>query len=124
MNKLLFATIYLIVDVVWISTMSKLFYKTRIEQIQKEPLRFDIVSATLAYATLLLTMFFVCVPLARQYKQRLHPALVFALVGFCVYGIYNFTNAAIFKRYDYKFIIVDTMWGITSFAVFGYLYHL
>ena len=124
MNKLVFAVAYLIVDVVWISTMSRFFYQQRIETIQKAPLRFAMIPAVLAYVTLLITMFFVCGPLATYYRPRLHPSIVFALVGFCLYGVYNFTNAAIFKEYDYTFVTVDTLWGVVSFAFFGYLYSL
>lgn len=35
-----------------------------------------------------------------------------AALGACVYGVYNATNMAIFKDYDYKTALADTTWGI------------
>ena len=123
MNYLLFSILYLCVDLIWISIMSKLFYTQKLEKIQKQTLTFKYAPAVLAYITLLIIMFYICVPLSTYYKQH-HPSLVFGLVGFCVYGVYNFTNGAIFTNYDSLFILIDTLWGVTSFALFGLIYKL
>lgn len=121
MNYILFSILYLCVDLIWISIMSKLFYKEQLEKIQKRALTFKYIPAILAYITLLITMFYICVPLSKYYKQY-HPSLVFGLVGFCVYGVYNFTNGAIFDDYNWSFIVIDTLWGIVSFSLFGLIY--
>lgn len=123
MNKIYFSVLYLIVDIFWISVMSHLFYKNRIESIQKEQMKFKLLPALLAYLTLLINMFYICIPLSSYYKRKYHPSVVFGLVGFVIYGIYNLTNGATFNNYGWDFIIVDTLWGITSFMFFGYLYH-
>jgi uncharacterized membrane protein len=123
MNYILFSMLYLCVDLIWISIMSKLFYTEKIQKIQKQELTFKYVPAILAYITLLIIMFYICIPLSKYYKQH-HPSLVFGLVGFCVYGVYNFTNGAIFTNYDSLFIIIDTLWGLVSFALFGLIYNL
>lgn len=124
MNKIYFSLLYLIVDIIWISTMYKVFYKNRIENIQKDNFKFKIIPALLAYLTLLLTMFYICIPLSIYYEKKYHPSIVFGLVGFVIYGVYNFTNSAIFYKYNYDFVIIDTLWGILSFMVFGLLYKL
>ena len=123
MNYILFSILYLCVDLIWISIMSKLFYTAKIQKIQKQALTFQYVPAVLAYITLLIIMFYICIPLSTYYEQH-HPSLVFGLVGFCVYGVYNFTNGAIFTNYDSLFIMIDTLWGLTSFALFGFIYKL
>lgn len=122
MNPLLFSILYLVVDIMWITFMSNRFYQPKIESIQGSPMRFKVLPAVLAYITLLITMFAICVPLSERYKTKTHPALVFALVGFCLYGVYNFTNGAIFERYDPVIMLVDTAWGTLSFAFFGFLF--
>jgi len=123
MNYILFSILYLCVDLIWISVMAKLFYTEQLEKIQKQTLTFKFVPAILAYITLLIIMFYICIPLSTYYKQH-HPSLVFGLVGFCVYGVYNFTNGAIFTNYNWKFIIIDTLWGLVSFALFGLIYKI
>lgn len=123
-QKVLFSIIYLTVDICWIVSMSKVFYKKKIESIQKSVLLFRIIPGVFAYLTLLLTMFFVCIPLSIYYEKhhKYHPSFVFGIVGFCVYGVYNFTNGAIFTDYNWLFMVIDTLWGTTSFATFGMLY--
>lgn len=122
-NKLLFALIYLCVDVAWITLMSSRFYGERLAMIQGgEPVKFRLSGAIGAYLLLLLTIFFVCGPLAQHYKGRYPSWFVFGLVGLCVYGVYNFTNYAILTRYPVSFVLVDTLWGVVSFAAFGYLH--
>jgi uncharacterized membrane protein len=124
-KKLLFATIYLCADIAWITLMSDRFYNKRIARIQgNRPVRFRPFAAVGAYLLLLLTMFFVCAPLSRQYQGTTlaPPWAVFGLVGLCVYGVYNFTNYAVFVDYPVSFVLVDTLWGLLSFSAFGYLH--
>ena len=113
MNYILFSILYLCVDLIWISIMSKLLHRKTREN-TKTNTHLQIYTRCLAYITLLIIMFYICIPLSTYYKQH-HPSLVFGLVGFCVYGVYNFTNGAIFVDYNWKFICVDTLWGLTSF---------
>lgn len=122
MDKLVFAILYLCVDLLWI-TGNRAFYNPRIVRIQQgKPVRFRPFAAVVAYLLLLLTMFFVCMPLARQYQGTLPTWAVFGLVGICVYGVYNFTNYAILDNYPLDMVVVDTLWGLCSFSAFGYLY--
>jgi uncharacterized membrane protein len=41
--------------------------------------------------------------------------------GLCVYGVYEFTNVAVFERYDWKFAAADTLWGGVLFVIARYL---
>ena len=43
------------------------------------------------------------------------------ILGFCVYGIYEFTNIAIFKNYKWIAAIVDTLWGGILFYTATYI---
>lgn len=122
MNKIIFSVLYLIVDILWISTMSKLFYKSRIENVQKDVLKFKLIPAIFAYLTLLLAMFYICAPLSDYYAGKYNAPIVFGIVGFVIYGVYNFTNGAIFNEYNWDFMIIDTIWGFISFMFFGFLY--
>ena len=130
-KEVLFTGLYLLSDIVWISTMSHLFYKPRIEKIQKQELTFRKIPAIIAYIVLVLTMFFICKPMSLYYQSVFKPrtiiskclvyALSFSLVGFSIYSIFNLTNYAIFTNYDLLMLCVDTLWGTLSFALFGIL---
>jgi uncharacterized membrane protein len=45
------------------------------------------------------------------------PAFDAFILGFCAYGIFDFTNLAIFKNYTLKTAIMDTLWGAILFYV-------
>lgn len=123
MNPILFALVYLAMDVAWISAMSPPFYKPRIEQIQQgKPMRVKLLPALGAYMLLLVALFAVCIPLSKHYDGRFEPWMIFGLVGLCIYGIYNTTNAAILSDYSTSFMLVDTLWGVVSFSMAGLMY--
>ena len=47
------------------------------------------------------------------------------ILGFCTYGIFDFTNMAIFKKYNLKTAITDTLWGaILFFTVTSITYYI
>jgi uncharacterized membrane protein len=39
-----------------------------------------------------------------------------AILGFCVYSIYNFTNISVFDFWNIKLAVIDTLWGSFLFA--------
>lgn len=117
-KELLLAVIYLVMDVVWITTMSSLLYNTTVKNVQKTEMIPNLLYAVLSYVTLLIAIFYVCIPLSKQYNS----VMVFGLVGFVIYGVYNFTNGAIFSDYDWKTVVIDTVWGVVSFTIVGQLY--
>jgi uncharacterized membrane protein len=123
MNKfVLFALLYLFMDLLWI-TGNRAFYNPRISRIQQgKPVSFRPTAAVVAYVLLLLTLFFVCMPLSRHYQGQFPPWVVFGVVGLCVYGVFNSTNYAIFADYPLDMALIDTLWGFTVFALFGYFF--
>ena len=38
------------------------------------------------------------------------------LLGFCVHGIYDTTNYAVFKKYNLGTALLDTLWGATLYG--------
>ena len=47
------------------------------------------------------------------------------ILGFCTYGIFDFTNMAIFKKYNLRTAITDTLWGaILFFTVTSITYYV
>jgi uncharacterized membrane protein len=40
-----------------------------------------------------------------------------ALMGFCVYGVFDLTNLAILRSYPIPFALVDVIWGTFLFSI-------
>ena len=43
------------------------------------------------------------------------------LLGFVIYGVFDLTNLAIFKKYDNMVALMDMLWGGTLFALTAYI---
>ena len=120
MESFFISVSYLILDSIWIYLMTPLLYSKVFSKIQKYPMKANIRYAIFAYIVLLIVIFKICVPLSETYKER--PWLAFALVGFCIYSIFNLTNGTIFKDYSLQMTIVDSIWGCFVFGIIGILY--
>ena len=100
--------VLVLVDMFWLATAG-IFGRAMMERIQGQPVSFRYVSAIIVYlflAYLLLE--------TTSYQQAF-------LRGLAVYGVYEFTNLAVFERYDWKFAIADTIWGGVLFVCARYL---
>lgn len=102
------AAVLFFVDLFWLGTAG-IFGRAMFERIQGEPLSFRFMSGALVYlflASLLLD--------TMTYREAF-------LRGVAVYGVYEFTNHAVFERYDWKFAVADTLWGGVLFVCARYL---
>jgi len=43
------------------------------------------------------------------------------ILGATTYGIYEFTNMALFKDWDYKMAMIDTLWGGILYSLSTYI---
>jgi hypothetical protein len=66
-----------------------------------------ILFAILCYLTLAFGIYYFAV------KQESYLSSI--ILGFVVYGVYNFTNLAVLKKYEIKTAAVDIAWGTTLF---------
>lgn len=116
----------LIADLIWLSLM-KPTYQLLVHKVQRIPLQINIIGAILAYISVISSLFIFSVPLANQsvQKSKWHPliaSLVYGgLLGLVIYGIFNFTNLAIFKNYDIHIGLIDTCWGILLYSIATYI---
>jgi len=102
------AAVLFFVDLFWLGSAG-IFGRAMIERIQGEPVAFRFVSAAVVYlflAYLLLE--------TASYREAF-------MRGVCIYGVYEFTNYAVFERYDWKFAVADTVWGGVLFVCARYL---
>jgi uncharacterized membrane protein len=90
--------------------------------IQKSPLKFRLSGAFLAYFLLILGMYYFII----KDKKSLQDAF---LLGFFVYGVYDFTNYATLSKWTLKFSLMDMFWGgtvltLSTFIIYELLKYL
>jgi uncharacterized membrane protein len=102
------AAVLFFVDIFWLSTAG-IFGRAMIERIQGEAISYRYVGAALVYAFLAYLLL----------ETHTYQEAFFR--GVAIYGVYEFTNYAVFERYDWKFALADTLWGGVLFVCARYL---
>lgn len=108
--------ILLAIDAIWL-TIIKESYNKQVLDIQKEPMQINIYSAAVTYILIAFGLVYLVKDLPED--KRLMAAFVFGLSG---YGIYDFTNGAIFKNWNFKLGVADTIWGAILCTLTIYTY--
>jgi uncharacterized membrane protein len=102
------AAVLFFVDIFWLST-GGIYARAMTERIQGEAVSVRYVSAMIVYAVLAYLLLE-----TSSYQQAFFR-------GMAIYAIYDFTNYALFEKYDWKFAIADTLWGGILFVCARYL---
>lgn len=114
---------FFVLDGIWIYGLAQEFYAEKLAPLYgRGEWKLNPWAGALAYFVLVLGMVVFVVPAARE----LWEAAVYGLVyGLAVYGVYDFTNAALFKKYSEELVWADLLWGaLASGAVAAALYCL
>jgi len=105
----LFVFVLLLLDYLYLSTFGKIFTGL-VEKIQHSPMRLNITGAMMSYLTIGIMLYYFII----KDKRPVHDAFI---LGALTYGVFDFTNLALFSKYDWKIGMVDTVWGGILFAV-------
>ena len=115
MRYLIPGVIMILVDLLYLSTFGKNIFVPMISSIQKEKVQFRWYAAILCYILLVFGLDYFII----SQKRPLIDAFV---LGVCIYGVYETTNMAIFKDWDYKIGFIDMAWGGILYLITTYLY--
>jgi uncharacterized membrane protein len=110
---LLSALLLISIDAVYIYLTSGLFQKV-ILSIQGSPLQMNIYGAILCYACLVLGLNYFIL----NAKKGIMDAFI---LGIVIYGVYETTNLALFKKWPSYMVVLDTLWGGILFASTTYI---
>lgn len=102
--------VLLIIDIIFIKFVSSNFFVKMIEKIQNKPFKLNITGAIISYFLILLGQYLFVEPFKKIYSKRKYYLNAF-LLGIVTYGIFDFTNIAIFRDYEFMPAIIDTLWG-------------
>lgn len=95
--------VILLLDSIFLYSMGPLF-KNQIEKVQQSPFRMNYFGAILAYVLLIFGLYWFII----KENKGLIDAF---LLGIIIYGVYEGTTKALLKKWDYKTMIIDTLWG-------------
>jgi len=110
-NFLLFlsAIIFVTVDFIYINLIQN-YFKNQIEKVQNSPMKVNLFAALLCYIFLIFALnYFIIQP-----KRSVNDAF---FLGILIYGVYETTNYALFTKWSFLTVVIDTLWGGTLFAL-------
>lgn len=127
-TRLVILTIFvLLLDICWL-TLSRQGYARLVKRVQGTPITIEILPALASYICVILAIVAFAIPMIETKTKRgtsdvLKNCFLYGGgLGFVIYGVFNFTNMAIFKNYDPIVAAKDTLWGVTLFTVSTYVY--
>jgi len=100
----------LTLDSIYLSKIGGPLFNPMIKDIQGEKMTLNPYGAIIVYVLMLFVLYKFII------NERKSPNDAF-LLGFCIYGVFDFTNVAIFKKYKYLPAVVDMIWGGVLFYV-------
>lgn len=117
---LLLSVIILLVDILWLSYFVDKLWKENVQAVQKSPMVIRKHYAILSYILIILGIWYFVIKNIKKetsVKEILFSSFLF---GFILYGVFDFTNLAIFKDFHLKTALIDMVWGgiLTSIAVY------
>ena len=98
------AVLLVLFDLPWLM-VSGPYVMDMVQRIQGSPLRLAYLPAVVVYVAMAYLLLQTKTPLEAFY------------VGAAAYAVYDFTNLATLKNYDFSFAVVDTLWGGILFAL-------
>jgi uncharacterized membrane protein len=110
MDYLIPAFSMLFIDSVYLINIGGPMFDKMVKKIQKDDMKINIYGAIGSYILMILAIYKFII------LERKPPMDAFIL-GICIYGVFDFTNYAIFKNYNIMIGLLDMLWG-------GILYYI
>jgi len=115
-NLLVSGFIFLIIDSIYLNMMKK-YFSHQIYLVQGSALKMDILATLLCYIFLIIGLdYFILAP-----KRSIFDAF---LLGFVIYGVFETTSKALFSKWSWTTVFIDSIWGAILFALTTYVYRL
>lgn len=107
---IIFALIITVIDSVWLRSYMLPKYTQWFDSIGVS-MEIDRTAILLAYLLMVLVY-----PLLIKDNDRETELVRAACVGAAIFGLYGFTVAAIFPKYDLKFALTELVWGVVLYT--------
>ena len=114
-----FAITMLILDYIYLSTVSS-NYNDLLLKIQNKPLKLKPIYALVVY--IIMTVGWTLLILLKNKKYSLSNNVINSIIlGIVIYGVFDFTNLAMFNNYSLTIALIDVLWGGVLFGISSYV---
>jgi uncharacterized membrane protein len=106
----------LILDYIYISIFSKHF-KDQIYKVQNKILKMNFNTTIACYILLIFGLYYFII----REKKSVNDAFI---LGIFVYGVYELTTISLLSDWEWKTVLIDTLWGGILFATTTHLTYI
>jgi len=103
------AIVFVTLDSIYLNFIKDYFSK-QIEFIQKTPIKINFLATLLSYLFLIFSINYFIIQPNRSIQDAF-------LLGLVIYGVFETTNMALFAKWSWTTVIIDTLWGGILFAL-------
>ena len=112
----LLSIILLFIDIIYLTFLGGKPFINMVSKIQQNEAKLNKLSAVVTYVMMIILMHQFVI------NKNFTNQKVF-LLGFLTYGIFDFTNMALFSKYDIFIAIQDTIWGGILFMITNIIFN-
>ena len=112
----LLSIILLFIDIIYLTFLGGKPFMNMVSKIQQNEAKLNKLSVVVTYVMMIILMHQFVI------NKNFTNQKVF-LLGFLTYGIFDFTNMAIFSNYDIFIAIQDTIWGGILFMITNIIFN-
>jgi len=102
---ILTAIILVAIEAVYLRIMLP-YFDSQVKKIQGKEITPRPYSVVIVYIIIITGLYYFIIGPNKSYKDG-------AFFGLVIYGIFNFTNHALFDNYSLSLVIIDLIWGMT-----------
>lgn len=124
-SAIIFALVtYLVLDLIYISLIGK-YFQNQIIDVQRVKLTPNYYAVNACYVFIMFAFYYF---ILRPQKTPFDAAIL----GLALYGVFELTNFALFKKWRIETVIIDTLWGglalslatFITYRVYGFSFDL
>lgn len=113
---LISAIVFVFIDSVYLNLI-KNYFSNQIKNVQGSPIKINFLATLLCYVFLIFGINYFIIKPNRSVQDAF-------LLGLVIYGVFETTNMALFTKWAWLTVIMDTLWGGILFAITTYLVYL
>jgi uncharacterized membrane protein len=110
---LITAIVFVIIDSIYLNLI-KNYFSNQIISVQGSPIKLNIPATILCYIFLIVGINYFIIKPNRSIQDAF-------LLGIVIYGVFETTNMALFSKWSWLTVIIDTLWGGILFGLTTYI---
>ena len=110
------AIIFVVIDSIYLTTISN-YFNNQIKLVQGSPIKMNFLATLLCYIFLIFGINYFIIKPNRSIQDAF-------LLGLVIYGVFETTNMALFSKWSWLTVVIDTLWGGILFALTTYIVHI